>query len=855
MKATRLIAQALVIGPARRHPLRVLLPVLGVAVGVAAVAAIHHANRSVTESFRDAAATIAGRSDFVVTGVRGVPLAALEGLSFLWRVGTIAPAVHGSAVVDDAAGGVVELLGVDLPGDAAVRDIRITRPADAAAVRRLAARETLLVPEGLARRHGWRVGSTVRLIAGGVPAKATVGALLELTGVARASGGDILITDVFTAQSLLGRGAYLDRVDVALKAGVDKNAVREEVVRRLPPGLSVEPPGRGAETAERMVRAFRFNLNALGSLTLLVGAFLIANTVSIAVLRRRPEIATLRALGASRSAIFGVFLGEGLAIGAAGTLLGEWGGLLLSRVALAAVGGTVRSIYAPTAFLAGTGFGQPALLAAAVGMITALLATVLPAAEATRIEPSPAMRPGSVESVRRRSLGRRALGAAAALAAAALCARAGPIGGFPWLGFAAVGLLVVALSLASPLLVSAAAEGFARPLARGAGAPGRLAARFFGGSLARNAIAVTALAMSLGMTLAMIVTVASIRETVRVWVETTLRADLFVRAASDRLGSVVGDLPPSVVPFLEEIAGVAAVDPVRVRSATDARGRPFTIVSGDFRVAWRVGGIPFKGSRDGAALAREAREKGEVFVSEPYARRFDVNVGDTVELDTPKGRRRFRVAAVYRDFSNDRGTVVLDRELDRSLFDDDRVTSLAVLAAPGVEGRELRRRLLAAAGGRYALSVTTSGELKREVLKIFDRTFAVTKSLEGIAVTVAVLGIANALFASTVERRRSFGLLRAIGASREQIGMATVLEALLSGLAGTAAALLGGAGFAALLLAVINPQSFGWTVVTHVPVGTLAGAVALVLAASLVAGLLPGRLAAAVDPAAALAEE
>ena len=855
MKAARLIAQALVIGPARRHPLRVLLPVVGVAVGVAAVAAIHHANRSVTESFRDAAATIAGRSDFVVTGVRGVPLTALEGLSFLWKVGAIAPAVTGSAVVDDAAGGVVELLGVDLPGDAAVRDIRIAGPADAAVVRRLVARDTLLVPEGLARRHGWRVGSTVALMAGGVRAKATVGALLELSGVARASGGDILITDVYTAQGLLGRGAYVDRVDIVAKPGVDRNAVREEVVRRLPPGLSVEPPGRAAETAERMVRAFRFNLNALGSLTLLVGGFLIANAVSIAVLRRRPEIATLRALGASRSVLFGVFLGEGLAIGAAGTLLGEWGGMLLARVALAAVSTTVRSIYAPTAFLAGAGFGKPALLAAAVGMITALLATLLPAAEATRVEPSPAMRPGSVESARHGSLGRRALGAAAAIAAAAVCARAGPIGGFPWLGFAAVGLLVVALSLASPWLVSAAAEGLARPLTRTAGAPGRLAARFFGGSLARNAIAVTALAMSLGMTLAMIVTVASIRETVRVWVESTLRSDLFVRAASDRVGPVVGDLPPSVVPFLEEIAGVAAVDPVRMRQATDPQGRPFTIVSGDFRVAWRVGGIPFKGRRDGAALAREMREKGEVFVSEPYSRRFHVEAGDTVELDTPKGRRRFRVAAVYRDFSNDRGTVVLDRELDLSLFDDDRVSSLAVLAAPGVDGRELRRRLLSAARGRYALSVATNGEVKREILLIFDRTFAVTKSLEVIAVTVAVLGIANALLASAVERRRSFGLLRAIGASREQIGKATVLEALLSGLVGTAAALLAGAGFAALLLAVINPQSFGWTVVTHVPAATLAGAVALVLTASLVAGLLPGRLAAAVNPAAALAEE
>ena len=855
MKAVWLIARALIVGPAKKHPLRVLLPALGVAIGVAAVGAIHHANRSVTESFRDAAASVAGRSDFVVTGVRGIPVGALEDFAFLWRVGSFAPAVVGSAVLDDAAGGIVDLLGVDLAGDSVVRDVRIAGGPDAAAAARIAGKRGVLVPEGLARRHGWRPGSAIRLVAGGVPAKVDVLALLELSGVARASGGDILITDVFTAQALLGRGAYVDRVDVVLRPGADRKAIQSELTRRLPTGLSIAPPGRTAETAERMVRAFRFNLNALGSLTLLVGAFLIANAVSIAVLRRRPEIATLRALGASRAAIFGVFLAEGLCIGAAGTILGELGGALLARAALTAVGGTVRNIYLPTASIAGAGYGEAALLSAAVGMITAVAATLLPAAEATRIEPSPAMRPGEIESARRRRLVPRALAALAALAAAALCSQAGPVGGFPWPGFAAVGLLVAALSLASPLLVAGTAAASAAPLARVTGAPGQLAARFFGGSLARNALSVTALAMALGMTLAMIVTVSSIRETVRVWVGTTLRSDLFVRAASDRSGPVVGDLPASVIAFAAGLPGVAAVDPVRVREALDREGRPFSIVSGDFRVAWRIGGIPFKDSRDGASLAREAREKGEVFVSEPYALRFGARAGDSVSLDTPQGRRAFRVAGVYRDFSNDRGTVVLDRELYLSLFDDDRVTSLAVLAAPGTDAPDLRRLLLAQARGRFALSITTNSELRREVLRIFDRTFAVTRSLEGIAVAVSVLGIANALLASAVERRRSFGLLRAVGASRGQIGGATLLEALLSGLAGCAAAALMGAGFAALLLLVLNPQSFGWTVVLNVPGASLAGAFTLVLAASILAGFLPGRLAASVDPAAALAEE
>jgi putative ABC transport system permease protein len=269
----------------------------------------------------------------------------------------------------------------------------------------------------------------------------------------------------------------------------------------------------------------------------------------------------------------------------------------------------------------------------------------------------------------------------------------------------------------------------------------------------------------------------------------------------------------------------------------------------------RVGGLPLLGGADPRPVALAARARGDVLISEPFARRFGVETGGTVSVPTPAGPRSFRVAGVYRDYSNDRGTVVMDRALYLATFGDTRVTSCAVLAATGVDPTALRRRILAAARDRFALSIATNGELRREALAIFDRTFAVTRALEAIAIGVAVLGIANALAASAVERRRSFGLLRAIGAAGAQIRRATLLEAVLAGVVGTAAAIAAGAAFAALLLGVINPQSFGWTVALRVPWNTLAEAAVLVLAASILAGVVPGRIAAAVHPAAALAEE
>jgi len=855
VKGFGLVFRALITGPAFRHPVRILLPVLGVAIGVAAVAAIHHANRSVTASFEDAASSIAGRSDFVVTGVAGVPVAQLSALAFVWKIGSFAPAVTGPAVVEGGAREVAQVLGVDWGGDGAVRDVRLVAPAGAGARTALLSPEAVFVSEPFAARHGLVPGSSFAVVAGGRRQEVRVGGILALSGVARASGGDLLLTDVFTAQRLLGKPGLVDRVDVVLHPGVSRTEAAREIARRLPPGLSLDPPGRAAETAGRMVRAFRFNLNALGSLTLLVGIFLIANAVSIAVLRRRPEIATLRAIGAGRGVVFGAFLAEGLAIGAAGTVLGEVLGFFVSRVALSAVAGTVSSIYLPTARIAAAGYGGAVALAAAVGLGASVLATLVPAIEATRVEPSPAMRPGSVEAVAKSRLWPRVIGAGSALAGAWLLSRAGPVDGFPLFGFAAVGLVVAALGLAAPLLVRLGAAGPGRVLARAFGVEGRLAAGFFGGSLARNGIAVTALAMALGMTLAMIVTVASIRQTVRVWVESTLRSDLWIKADAGGRSGFVGDLPAGIVPFLRSFPGVAAVDPFRARDAVDAAGRPFTLGSGDFRVVTRVGGLPLLDGADPRPTAAAARQRGEVLVSEPFARRFGIGTGGTVSLPTPAGPKAFRVAGVYRDYSNDRGTVVMDRELYLALFGDERVTSAAVLAAPGVDPNDLRRRILASAEGRFAITASTNRELRREALRIFDRTFAVTRALEAIAIGVAVLGIANALAASAVERRRTFGLLRAVGAAGSQIRRATLLEALLAGLVGTAAAVAAGAAFAGLLLGVINPQSFGWTVSLAVPVGTLAGAAALVLAASFLAGVVPGRIAAAVDPAAALAEE
>ncbi|HKF44412.1 MAG TPA: ABC transporter permease, partial [Thermoanaerobaculia bacterium] len=202
MKGFALVFEAIVAGPARRRPLRALLPVLGIAIGVAAIAAINHANRSITESFRDAAGALAGRSDFAVTGARGVPVAALASFSFLWDHGAFAPSVTGSAVAADGTGEILQILGVDPGGDAAVREMRLVSSPHEGRPRsrlELLSPNSVFVPAPLAARHRLSPGQPFRVVAGGVEQTVHLAGLLELSGLARAAGGDLLVADLFTA--------------------------------------------------------------------------------------------------------------------------------------------------------------------------------------------------------------------------------------------------------------------------------------------------------------------------------------------------------------------------------------------------------------------------------------------------------------------------------------------------------------------------------------------------------------------------------------------------------------------------------------------------------------------------------
>jgi putative ABC transport system permease protein len=258
--------------------------------------------------------------------------------------------------------------------------------------------------------------------------------------------------------------------------------------------------------------------------------------------------------------------------------------------------------------------------------------------------------------------------------------------------------------------------------------------------------------------------------------------------------------------------------------------------------------LVFKSPRDGREAMREAIGQDALVVSEAFALRFGVGRGETVYLPTAHGPHPFRVSAIYYDYSTDRGVVVMDRPTFTRHFGDLPPTSLTVYLKPGASADTVRERLLTQLGEAHRVFIHTNSSLRAEVLRIFDSTFAITYTLEAIAILVAILGVTGTLVTLIIERRRELALLRLVGADLRQIRRMIVLESGFLGVVGQALGLISGFALALVLIYVVNVQSFGWTIQFHAPVAFLLQSSLLVILSTSLAGLYPARVAAGFRP-------
>jgi putative ABC transport system permease protein len=835
----------LILRPLREEPLRTLLTVVAVALGVAAVLAIELAGGAAAGSFHSSMDTLTGGADFEVTAMGGVPPEVLTKLALLPYALKLRPRIEDYVVL---AGRVVPLLGVDmlaeaLPALEKTSDSKEAMAPDASSAEEFSKDESVWAGSDL----GLKVGDRVRLIANEHEVEVVV------RGVLGESSGEALIMDLGQATRLLHRTGNVDRILIQVPKDSATEPWKDVFHAALPEGISVAPEGTRTEENRKMLGAFRSNLRILSYIALTVGAFLIYNTISVSVVRRRVEIGILRALGATRGAVLASFLGEAVSFG----ILGAAGGIVLGRFlaegAVKLVSLTVQQLYVSSRP------GQIALtweiaaLALMVGIVVSLASSFAPALEASQVAPTEAMSRGRREHEAHVNRARGLLGAAALCGIAWIAARQAPVGGKPLFGYLSAAILIAASALAIPALVSFLSNLTAPILGRLLGVEALLASRSLAASLRRTSVLVGALSTAIAMLAAVGIMVGSFRETIAVWMDDTLQADLYLSPAVPPGADRNPTMPVQLLDQIRALPVVQAVDCFRAYEVY-YDGLPITLGSGDVKVS---AGFRHRPSATGAS-AQEVYKRlvghDAVMVSEPFADKHRTRPGDTLVL--PLGGREipFTVADIYYDYSNERGYLVMDRATLLKYLPDPDVSNIAVYLKPGVSIDDGKRALDEALRG-HRLLIYSNRSIRQQAMNIFDRTFAITYALEAIAVFVAVMGVGGALLALVIDRRREFGLLRFLGASKNQIRGMILIEAGLLGILANVAGLILGFVLSELLIRVINKQSFGWTIQFHLPVAVLLGALTVVYVATVVAGLYPARIATQLAPIEVIHEE
>ena len=821
------------------HTGRSLLGILSIALGTAVYLSIALASSSAFKSFQTGVAAVAGKAQLRLQS----PGAALdEGLFPMVRrlpeVKFAAPVIETMADIKGPEAQPVLLLGIDPFSEGPLRDYHFQTGANLdqqAFLDFLTKPGQVMLSAPLAARLHLSPGDTFTAAVGARIQQLQVAGIFSTPGNLYPLDGALMLMDVGQAQEMLDRNGRLDYVDLIVHGDFDAAAAQLRQV--LPPGVEVATPGAQAKYMAGLVAAYRLNLSVLSAIALFVGMFLIYQSVTLSVVRRRREIGLLRTLGMTRGQVMALFLLEGAMSGMLGGLLGLVLGGVMAQAALAMVAQNLTSLYqtvpAGEIWLEGQVFFQAWVLAVAA----TVLASWVPAREASRTKVRAVWYKEELEEkLEKWTVSSFYLGLAV-LGLAGLGAMLKVDQGMPWPAFLSAFLILLGFSLFTPLTAWWLGRKLAPVFRHYFGFAGDMGCRYLSGSLSRTAVSIAALATALGLVIAVVVMIGSFRQTVEDWVNTSISGDIFFGPAVFSTSSYDQYLPPEILQDLQQDPRVAEL--YHYRSVRlPYRDRYILAIGGSFDVLARHGGLWFRRGGSEATVAR-AGQTGQVLVSEPFAETFGVKEGDWLTLPTPVGPRQLQIAGVFYDYRTDGASVWMDINLLRQFWQDQHLNAVRIFLKDRSQVKEFQEHLRQTYQGRYRLVALSHQDLKNGILQIFDETFALTYALEGVAVLVAIFGIITTFLVLVMERERELALLQALGASRGQIMGMVLVE---SGLASFLSYILGalaGSFLALLLILVINKQAFGWTIHLFLTPAVYWQTLLLVIFLGLAAGAYP----------------
>jgi len=749
------------------HRRRTIASIAVMAVSAMYVVAIFGVFGSITGSVNRLSDGIAGIAALEVSGITdaGFPDAITAEVAALPGVATAAPLIRASVLT---ATGPVLLLGADAKSaalDGALKD---------------AVKEQLAAVSG--GTNGVRVGPGVGYAKGerfqlgtGV---VTVTGVLGGRRLAGLNGGHFVVAPLALAQNLTGRRGQLDSILITTKPGADLAAVRAAVTVTVNGRAIVADPGTRAARAGNGVKMMNYMALMGAVVALVVGAFLVYTTMTMAITQRRPVISMLRAIGGRRATIVGDVLAEAALLGLIGGAVGSGAGIFSGRIAIGRLPPVVTQGLEARVEYRLPGYAVPVALAATV--LTAMLASAMAGRQVYKVSPIEALAPVGVSAadfVPRRL--RIASGvAAAAVFAVSILIVVGRSGTFAVAAMSAFFCAEIALGFALTVPIVKAAAGTARVF----GSAGALASATIERAPRRVWATVMTVLIAVVTTVAVTGTDADMIASARGIFSPVADVDVWVSA--DPPDSYPVDALP------QGLAGKVAVVPGVARVTEGALG--FAVVGGT-RVL--LDGVS-PGSHDPLyrALDQHIRSellagRGAVF-SQDLGKAVHVRVGDQLRLQTPHGPRQLAVLALVPYFSTVIGTIGIDLELMRAWFDRPAATTLQIAAGPGVDRSRLLadvRRVVPAPNhvydGRTALAGIEAP--LRQSMFIADAVWI-------IVVLVAAVALFTTLTLSVLERRREIGVLRAMGSSRRLTVQMVLSEAVGIGVIGGAVGLVFG---------------------------------------------------------------
>ena len=806
---------------------RTALSVLAIALGVALGYAVHLINRAAVNELAAGVRSLSGEADLEVRGARGgFPEALYATLARLPGVAVASPVLEAEAAVAGEKEP-VRLIGIDPLRAALIQPALFAD--DPAARLELLKPDVVFVSNAVRSQNGEK--DKIEIVAG------LSAVSLKVAGVLPSLRGSAVLTDIATAQWRLGRLGELNRVDLRLAPGADREAMRARIAALLPPGVHVSTLDAVEESGASLSRAYRVNMNVLALVALFTGGFLVFSAQALEVARRRREHALLRVLGLQRRGVLRLVLAEAALLGALGGLAGIALGTAFAAVAVRVAGadlgaGMFRGM-TPELSMSAPG----ALAYALAGIAVALAGALLPALDAARSAPAQALKAGDEQQMFARAV-KLWPGMILLLAGASL------IGFKPVYGIPVAGYLSIACLLLGGIFLMPFVSSLVFRKLKMKSVPSTLALAQLRGAPGQAMVSLAAIVASFSLMAAMAIMVASFRGSVDEWLSAVLPAEVYFRTTQSGETSWI---EPGLEARVRELPQVERAVFVRSqRILLDPARPPVALLARD--------GYAIRFPAVGKAYERKPDDPPPAWVSEAVANLYGFSAGSRIELPIAGKSWPFIVSGVWRDYARQHGAIVIERETYATLTGDRRANDAALWLKPGAEPAALERALRALPGGPL-LEIAGAGEIRQASLAIFDRSFAVTYALEAVAVLVGLFGLASSVGAIVLARRREFGMLRHLGMTRRQIGAMLAAEGGLLAVLGVAVGLALGGAISLVLIHVVNRQSFNWSMDVHPPYGLLIVLSFTLICLSAVTAWLSGREATGIGPVRAVKED